>query len=96
MISSFITLIPRVTNFSTMYDRVHLNEKWFFMKKTKRRVYLTPTEPTPYLHTRHKSHIPKIMFLCVVTRPRINSYTGEVFDGRLGTWLSLIMPQPNA
>nr|CCA23046.1 transposase putative [Albugo laibachii Nc14] len=86
LISSFITLIPRVTNFSTMYDRVHLNEKWFFMKKTKRRVYLTPTEPDPYLQTRHKSHIPKIMFLSAVERPRINSCTGKVFNGRLGMW----------
>nr|CCA27213.1 transposase putative [Albugo laibachii Nc14] len=85
-ISSFIVLNPRDTTFSPMYDRVHLDEKWFFMKKTKRHVYLTPTEPDPYLHSRHKSQIPKIMFLCAVARPIINSCTGDVFDGRMGMW----------
>lgn len=72
--------------FSAMYDRVHLDEKWFFLKKTKRRVYLTPAEPDPYHHTQHKSHVPKIMFLCAVARPRVHPVTGEVFDGRIGMW----------
>lgn len=72
--------------FDDMHNHVHVDEKWFYLKKTKRRVYLVPDEQNPHISTQHKSHIPKLMFLCAVARPRVNPATGEWFDGRIGLW----------
>ena len=49
-------------------------------------MYLVPDESDPHLTTQHKSHIPKLMFLCAVARPRYNNETGEWFDGKIGLW----------
>lgn len=38
------------------------------------------------MHTRHKFHIPKLMFHCAAARPRRNAQTGEAFDGRIDMW----------
>ena len=58
------------THFQPMYNVVHVDEKWFNQDKDKKPCYLARDEEEPHRETRHKRHIPKIMFLAAVARPR--------------------------
>ena len=58
------------TAFKQMYDVVHIDEKWFEITQVNCRYVLTPTESNPERGVQSKRHIPKIMFLCAVARPR--------------------------
>ena len=40
-------------------------------------------EEEPYRHVQHKSFLTKIMFLCVVARPRYNTRKNTWFDGKI-------------
>ncbi|GMF37369.1 unnamed protein product [Phytophthora fragariaefolia] len=72
--------------FDPMYDVVHMDEKWFDVKKIGQKVYLLTgkdgkdaEEPTvQYVHS--KRYITKVMFLCAVARPR-----GD-WGGKIGLW----------
>lgn len=66
--------------FVDMVDRIHIDEKWFYLTKTSQTFYLLPEEPAPHRSVRHKSHIEKVMFLCAVAKPRGG------WDGKLGIW----------
>jgi hypothetical protein len=55
-------------NFNSCEFEVHLDEKWFNLTLVDQAVYLTEGEIAPHQHTQHKSHIPKVMFLCAVAR----------------------------
>jgi hypothetical protein len=72
--------------YKEMYDRVHVDEKWFYITKLKDRYYLVPGEPPPERTTSHKNHIPKVMFLCAVARPRWDPGRNQWFDGKIGMW----------
>ncbi|GMF46044.1 unnamed protein product [Phytophthora fragariaefolia] len=69
-----------------MYDVVHIDEKWFYIKKIGQRVYLltgnedVPLENPPVQFVQSKRHIMKVMFLCAVARPH-----GD-WDGKIGLW----------
>ncbi|ETP39280.1 hypothetical protein F442_13243 [Phytophthora nicotianae P10297] len=69
-----------------MYDTVHVDEKWFYVKKIGQKVYLltgqdgTPCEDAPVQFVQSKRHILMVMFLCAVARPRGN------WDGKVGMW----------
>jgi hypothetical protein len=70
-----------------MYDRVHVDEKWFYITREKERfLLLEDEEDDPYRTVSHKSHIRKVMFLCAVARPRFNYATNSWFDGKIGMW----------
>ena len=78
-------------NFDPMYNTVHVDEKWFFMKRKNSRVYLTPDEyddeEKEDFQTRgNKRWIQKIMFLCAVARPRWDYQRNCWFDGKIGIW----------
>jgi hypothetical protein len=50
--------------YNSMYDRVHVDEKWFFLTRVTERYYLAPDEEQPHrVIGHHKSHIPKCMHL---------------------------------
>ena len=66
--------------FDPMFDRIHIDEKWFYLTKAKRSYYVTNDEETPHRQCKSKRFIPKIMFLAAVARPRPG------FDGKLGLW----------
>ena len=72
------------TAFKQMYDVVHIDEKWFEITKVNCRYILTPTESNPERGVQLKCHIPKIMFLCAVARPR--RVGNAHFDGKIGIW----------
>ncbi|ETV80633.1 hypothetical protein H257_06156 [Aphanomyces astaci] len=69
-----------------MMDYVHVDEKWFYMTRVKKTLYLLPGEEPPHRSTKSKRFITKVMFLSAVARPRWNYNTNEWFDGRIGTW----------
>jgi tRNA uridine 5-carbamoylmethylation protein Kti12 len=72
--------------FDSCEFEVHLDEKWFYITQVEQAVYLTEGETAPYRHTQHKSHIPKVMFLCAVGRPKFNEAGNCLFDGKIGIW----------
>ncbi|KAE8975011.1 hypothetical protein PR003_g26995 [Phytophthora rubi] len=80
---------PMTHLFDDMEDVVHVDEKLFYLSKVKRRCVLLPDEPKPVIRLKSKRHIPKVMVLAVVARPRHDPVTGGVFDGKLGTWAFL-------
>ena len=76
--------------FDPMYQTIHVDEKWFYLNKTQRRVYLTQAEyededklPVAKGNKRHRL---KVMFLCAVARPRYDIHRKKWFDGKLGIW----------
>ncbi|CAN0092720.1 unnamed protein product [Discosporangium mesarthrocarpum] len=69
-----------------LYDWVHVNEKWFYILKDGKGVYLHPTEPPPKPpRAPHMNFITKVMFLAAVARPRKMS-NRVWFDGKIGIW----------
>jgi hypothetical protein len=72
--------------YKMMNNRIHIDEKWFYLKECCMRVYLAADEEAPDNETRHKGHILKVMFLCAVARPRFNPTTRLMWDGKIGIW----------
>ncbi|ETV97361.1 hypothetical protein H310_09696 [Aphanomyces invadans] len=81
---SFVHLNDGHLKFDPMLDRVFLDEKWFYLRKIKNKFYLAPWEDVPTQSTKNKRHIPSVMFLTAVARPRM--VDGVLFDGKLGIW----------
>ncbi|CAM9119586.1 unnamed protein product [Discosporangium mesarthrocarpum] len=69
-----------------MYDWVHVDEKWFYVMKDGRGIYMHPegVAPKPPM-AQNKRFITKVMFLAAVARPRMIS-DGVWFDGKIGIW----------
>jgi hypothetical protein len=73
--------------FSDFYDRIHIDEKWFYITTTNKRFILLPCEEAPYRTAISKNFITKVMFLAAVARPRKDPVTGEwIFNGKIGIW----------
>ncbi|KAE8984945.1 hypothetical protein PF010_g14980 [Phytophthora fragariae] len=72
-----------------MEDVIHVDEKLFYMTTVKRRNVLLPDEAVPTRRVRSKRHIPKVMVLAAVARPRTDPRTGAFFDGKIGLWAFL-------
>ena len=68
--------------FKSMYDEVHVDEKWFYMTQDGRVFILANGEEPPKRKVQHKSHITKVMFLCAQARPRV--VNGVFWDGKVG------------
>lgn len=81
---SFIDPVTR--KFDGMYNRIHVDEKWFYMKEGKLTAIVTPDEDMPNRNTKSKRYITKVMLIAAVARPRFSA-DGEVeFDGKIGFW----------
>ena len=74
------------SKFLDMMDRVHVDEKWFFLSWQRERYLLLPEEKNPKRCVKSKSHITKVMFLCAVARPHFNTSANSWWDGKLGIW----------
>ena len=72
--------------FHPMYDYVHVDEKWYYMARVKRNMYLLPGESLPERYCKSTRFIGKVMFLAAVARPRWDYERNEWFDGKIGTW----------
>ena len=82
-------LIPKpevnLAVFKEVFNTIHVDEKWFYLRRARRGAYLGIEEPTPQRHAPSKRFIPKVMFLSAICRPHRNKETGVVeFDGKLG------------
>jgi hypothetical protein len=69
-----------------MKNVVHVDEKWFYVTRGKRKISQFPQEQR---HSGqmvvHKSHIQKVMFLAAVGIPQ-EKPDGSWFDGKIGIW----------
>ena len=76
--------------FKGAFDKIHVDEKWFFITEIALRTYLTANEKAkgkkPVRRCQHKSHIMKVMFLAAVARPRFNDNGECTFDGKIGIY----------
>ena len=72
--------------FDNMYNRVHVDEKWFYVTQVKRTVYVYDDEELALKAAKSTRFITKVMFLAVVARPRYDAHKKEYFDGKLGIW----------
>lgn len=80
--------------YKSMYDRVHVDEKWFRITKDGESFILLDSdedeeeegEEEPTRRCSHKSHITKVMFLCAQARPRHDPATNQWWDGKIGIW----------
>lgn len=72
--------------FRGQFDRVHIDEKWFFITEQTQRLYLALGEDEPERTCSHKSHIIKVMFLAAVAHPRFDEHGNCTFDGKVGLW----------
>lgn len=70
--------------YSEMLDIIHVDEKWFNLTELNKQCYLADGEEDPYRSTCHKSHVPRVMFLAAVARPRY--VHGQLWDGKIGIW----------
>jgi hypothetical protein len=82
-----------VVQFKDMYDRVDVDEKWFYQTEDGKRYILIGSEDepndeeaAPHRTVRHKNHITKVMFLCAQARPRWGGHRNQYWDGKIGLW----------
>jgi hypothetical protein len=74
-------------HFQNLFNLGHMDEKWFYLIKLNQRYYLLPEERDPHHTVQSKRHVTKVMFTCVVFRPRkIASQNNRLFDGKIGIW----------
>jgi hypothetical protein len=72
--------------FHDMMDKVHIDEKWFYITKTKRNYYVLDNEPLPERQVKSKKFVTKVMFMAALARPRFDRGRRRMFDGKLGIW----------
>ncbi|ETV63968.1 hypothetical protein H257_19097 [Aphanomyces astaci] len=65
-----------------MLDRVHIDEKWFYITKLNRKYYLWHDEDVPHRKCHSKAHIQKVMFVTAVARPRYDPAQRKMWDGK--------------
>ncbi|XP_057775076.1 uncharacterized protein LOC130994057 [Salvia miltiorrhiza] len=70
--------------FKSMYNTIHIDEKWFYITKASHRFYLTPAEAEPHRSCKSKKFIKKVMFVCAVCRPIFGDDGSVLFDGKIG------------
>ncbi|CAM9521216.1 unnamed protein product [Discosporangium mesarthrocarpum] len=69
-----------------MFDSVHMDEKWFYVMKDGRGIYLHPEEDAPKPpRAQNKRFIAKVMFLAAVAKPKMIS-DGVWCDGKVSIW----------
>ncbi|ETV80465.1 hypothetical protein H257_06736 [Aphanomyces astaci] len=73
-------------SFSNMLDFVHVDEKWFYLTKVKRRYYVYDDEEVAARSVKPKHYITKVMFLGPVARPRYGHHCKKFWDGKVGVW----------
>ena len=72
--------------FSFFNNLIHIDEKWFFMKKDHLSIYSLPDEPEINRKEINKLYIEKVMFLVAVCLPRYGHKRNKQFNGNLGFW----------
>ncbi|KAF0726999.1 hypothetical protein Ae201684P_015801 [Aphanomyces euteiches] len=73
--------------FDNMHSYVHVDEKWFYLTKVRRKFYVYEDEEIAARSVKSKGFITKVMFLAAVARPRYDYHRKTEFDGKIGVWL---------
>jgi len=77
---------PAEPKFTTLFDEVHVDEKWFFLcRDGESYILISDVEEPPERCVKHKSHVAKVMFLCAMARPR-RLLNETWWDGKIGIW----------
>ena len=76
---------PPQPKFNTLFDEVHVDEKWFYLCHGGKNCIIVCGEEPPKRHVSHKSHVTKVMFLCAQARPR-RLHNGTWWDGKIDIW----------
>ncbi|KAH6837634.1 hypothetical protein C2S53_014182 [Perilla frutescens var. hirtella] len=79
-----LDMILNILKFRSMHNTVHIDEKWFYMKKETHRFYMTLEEAEPHRSCKSKKFIEKIMFMYAVCRPMFATDGTLLFDGKIG------------
>ncbi|XP_057548213.1 uncharacterized protein LOC130826661 [Amaranthus tricolor] len=69
--------------FNDMPNVVHIIENLFYIKRTQQTFYLTPDEIEPHREIQSKRFVPKIMFMCAISRPIFSSEGETIFDDKI-------------
>ena len=67
-------------------QKVHIDEKWFYLSKVKNTYYLLNDEEPPERSCKSKRFITKVMFMAAVAQPQRDEDGNCLFDGLLGIW----------
>ena len=70
--------------FNDMSNSVHIDEKLFYLTRTQQTYYLTPGEEEPHREIQSKRYVPKIMFMCAMTKPLFSNDGELIFGGKIG------------
>jgi hypothetical protein len=80
---------PGNYEFNNIKNIIHIDEKWFYVTRVRRRIRYLPGEDRHGDETtKHKSHIEKMMFLAAVGVPQdipVENGGGH-FDGKIGVY----------
>lgn len=74
----------RTLKFDAMYDRLFVDEKWFYLNKTNFKELQTNEEEAEYRTIQSRRYILTVMFLTAVARPRLGSDGSWSFSGKIG------------
>jgi hypothetical protein len=79
--------------FKDMYDRVDVDEKWFFLtRKSEAYILIAASdeddegESHVYRAVKNTKHLKMVMFLCAQARPRWDHNANQMWDGKIGMW----------
>lgn len=76
--------IPDAPKFLDMNNKIHIDEKWFYISKKCEKFYLLREVCEPLQTCKSKNFLTKVMFLAAVARPRFESDGNETFSGKIG------------
>ncbi|XP_028771268.1 uncharacterized protein LOC114728523 [Neltuma alba] len=85
--------VPGDLTFKSMYNVVHIDEKWFYMTKKTVNYYMLSIENDPLRTVQNKNFIGKVMFLVAVARLRFDCKGNENFFGKIGVF-PLVTKEP--
>jgi hypothetical protein len=69
-----VEILDDVRYYKDQYNTIHIDEKWFYMDKVCRKIYLASNEEPPERSVRNTNYMEKVMFLAAVARPRQLTY----------------------
>lgn len=70
--------------FQEMFNTVQVDEKWFYLTKIKKKLYLLSEKIVPHGTIQSKRFIAQDMFFTAIARPRWDPHRKTFFDGKIG------------
>ncbi|ETV74119.1 hypothetical protein H257_11084 [Aphanomyces astaci] len=86
LVTTLVNVNANVYRDSNMHDIVHVDEKWFYLTRVKKKFYVYDDEEVAARSVKSKNFITKVIFLAAVARPRYDPAIKKDFDGKIGIW----------